>query len=59
MTDTELAALGQHLESIAVELKEVQSWLREISDLYHDEIRKSQTWPDDQDEWMPWGRLPA
>jgi len=52
--DTHLLALGLQLETLAAELKIVCAWMDEVGELFHAEVEKFATWPDDQDEWTQW-----
>jgi hypothetical protein len=53
-SDGELLLLGKQLEELAGELKVISVWVEEVSDLFHAEIERFATWPDDQDEWTRW-----
>jgi hypothetical protein len=54
VADAHLLALGLQLEGMAAELKTICTWMDEVSELFHAEIEKFATWPDDQDEWNRW-----
>jgi hypothetical protein len=56
-SDGELLLLGSQLEELAGELKTVHMWVEEVADLFHAEIEKFATWPDDQDEWTRFAKL--